>query len=99
MKVSLFLSQSKLWLLNLFLLLLLAGTHLGTLLSGFYAVYQIGMRLVENERQEARRAAYYQRYSGQRGQPQQSQRERQLQVRRALLFDFPTFPRKIQIVM
>jgi hypothetical protein len=54
---------------------------LGTLLSGFYAVYQIGIRLVENERQEARRAAYYQRYSGQRAPPQQTQRERQLQVR------------------
>lgn len=54
---------------------------MGTLLSGFYAVYQIGIRLVENERQEARRAAYYQRYSGQRAAPQQTQRERQLQVR------------------
>lgn len=63
----------------------LPGTHLGTLLSGFYAVFQIGIRLVENERQEARRAAYYQRSSGQRGQPQQTQRERQLQVRRAFL--------------
>jgi heat shock protein HtpX len=59
---------------------MVSGTHLGTLLSGFYAVYQIGIRLVENERQEARRAAYYQRYSGQRAAPQQTQRERQLQA-------------------